>query len=714
MDEKQKNAETTFMPDEATFKSRLAGRQMRGTIWRTFYFFSIIIAILALIVLFANVINSAFGSIATTFEVDPEELAGEGRTLSDLSEEELVNIIVEREPNRLPVLVRDNLSTVENELFTESTLAQIVPDGSYPDGFEDVTINEIRDLENTAEILGEFLSLNLSKTRLIGIVEEDIVALQVLDAWTLSDAMFNYEPSASDQAELDAFPPVIADLEAQVADLEQQISDKEGEVEALRTEDATANAAAIRSINTEISDLQDDLATVTQELEDTQDDYDLLLHSFVTTSVENDFPEMQVEIVRYHSWIDGRFLQDPMSSVPAQAGIRTAFIGSIIMMVIVIIVSLPVGVAAAIYLEEYAKDNFLAKVPRAVESALKNVPMPGWFRGFIVGLFDLNKLIETNVRNLAGVPSIIYGLLGLAIFVRALAPFTSGVAFGVNVIPPPTSRVVNLITEPESYELEIELDDNYQITSYAGPDFMTQSEAQRVVNLFRRLGTPSISNTGNLSLERTGQEIADLFDIRILRSIPDNADPLNYERVAAGYLEISALPMTVEQFEDLSQQLRRITGFTVAGRTILSAALTLALLILPVIIINSQEALRSVPNALREASFGLGATKWQTIWRTTLPSAIPGIMTGTILAVSRAVGETAPLIVVGASTFLLTDPTGPFSQFTVLPIQIYQWTSRPQGQFQFIAAAAIIILLSMVLILNAVAIVIRNRFTTRY
>ncbi|MEM9954272.1 MAG: ABC transporter permease subunit [Chloroflexota bacterium] len=172
--------------------------------------------------------------------------------------------------------------------------------------------------------------------------------------------------------------------------------------------------------------------------------------------------------------------------------------------------------------------------------------------------------------------------------------------------------------------------------------------------------------------------------------------------------------MTIEQFESLGQQLRRVSGFTLSGRTVLSAALTLSLLILPVIIINAQEALRAVPNALREASYGLGATKWQTIWKTILPAAVPGIMTGTILAVSRAVGETAPLIVVGASTFLLTDPNGPFSQFTALPIQVYQWTARPQGQFQFIAAAAIIVLLTMVLVLNAVAIIIRSRFDNRY
>ncbi len=121
-----------------------------------------------------------------------------------------------------------------------------------------------------------------------------------------------------------------------------------------------------------------------------------------------------------------------------------------------------------------------------------------------------------------------------------------------------------------------------------------------------------------------------------------------------------------------------------------------------------------MPRTLREASYGLGATKWQTIWRTVLPAAIPGIMTGTILSVSRAIGETAPLIVVGASTFLLTDPSSPFSRFTVLPIQIYNWTSRPQEQYQFIAAAAIIMLLGLVLTMNAAAIFLRNRFSVRY
>ena len=152
---------------------------------------------------------------------------------------------------------------------------------------------------------------------------------------------------------------------------------------------------------------------------------------------------------------------------------------------------------------------------------------------------------------------------------------------------------------------------------------------------------------------------------------------------------------------------------TANGRTILSAGLTLALLVLPVIIINSQEAIRTVPASLRHASFGLGATRWQTVWSHVLPNALPGILTGTILSVSRAIGETAPLVVVGASTFLTFNPDGPFSKFTTLPIQIYQWTSRPQDEFRSAAGAAILVLLVLLLTLNAAAILLRNRFSRR-
>lgn len=259
--------------------------------------------------------------------------------------------------------------------------------------------------------------------------------------------------------------------------------------------------------------------------------------------------------LRFTSWLNRDFFITPQSSNPERAGVRTAVLGSVWVITITLLFAFPMGVGAAIYLEEYAGDSWL------------------------------DRLIQTNINNLAGVPSIIYGILGLAIFVRALEPLTSGAIVGT-------------------------------------------------------------------------------------------VDPT-----------------------------------TANGRTILSAGLTLGLLILPLIIINAQEAIRAVPNSLRQASFGLGATKWQTIWHHVLPNAVPGILTGTILAISRALGETAPLVVVGASTFITFDPTSPFSKFTTLPIQIYQWTSRPQDEFRNIAAAAIIVLLMILLSLNAVAVYLRNRYS---
>ena len=253
--------------------------------------------------------------------------------------------------------------------------------------------------------------------------------------------------------------------------------------------------------------------------------------------------------------MDIAFITSPQSGDAVRAGVRTAIFGSLWTISIAFLFAFPIGVGAAIYLEEYASDNMV------------------------------NRVIQTNINNLAGVPSIIYGILGLAIFVRGLEKITSGAFLG-----------------------------------YTDPT-------------------------------------------------------------------------------------------TANGRTILSAGLTLGLLILPLIIINAQEAIKAVPGSLRQASFGLGATRWQTVWHHVLPNSTPGILTGTILAISRAIGETAPLVVVGASTFITVDPDGPFSKFTTLPIQIYQWTSRPQDVFRNIAAAAIIVLLIMLLSLNATAVLLRNRFS---
>ncbi len=275
----------------------------------------------------------------------------------------------------------------------------------------------------------------------------------------------------------------------------------------------------------------------------------------VMAEAEERFPGSDVY---FRSWLTTSFISNSQSSEPLRAGVRTAILGSLWVVAITILFSFPIGVGAAIYLEEYAHRER-----------------------------PLNRLIQTNINNLAGVPSIIYGMLGLAIFVRVLEAFTSGAFLGV--------------------------------------------------------GDQSTAN----------------------------------------------------------------------GRTIISAGLTLGLLILPLIIINGQEAIRAVPSSLRQAGFGLGATHWQVIWHHVLPSAMPGILTGTILAISRAIGETAPLVVVGASTFIALDPSGPFSKFTVLPIQIYQWTSRPQDEFRNLAAAAILVLLILLLTLNASAVLLRNQFNRR-
>ena len=275
----------------------------------------------------------------------------------------------------------------------------------------------------------------------------------------------------------------------------------------------------------------------------------------IRATVAQEHPDAELEFV---SWLTSDFVSRPQTSEPLTAGVRTAILGSLWTILFTILLAFPIGVGAAIYLEEYASDTWL------------------------------NRLIQTNINNLAGVPSIVYGILGLAIFVRTLEPLTSGEVFGL-------------------------------------------------------------------------------------------VDPT-----------------------------------TANGRTVLSAGLTLGLLVLPIIIINAREAIRAVPRSLRNASFGVGATKWQTVWSHVLPNAMPGILTGTILAISRAIGETAPLVVVGASTAISFDPSSPFSKFTTLPIQIYQWTSRPQDEFRSLAAATILVLLILLLSLNASAVLLRNRFSRKF
>lgn len=150
------------------------------------------------------------------------------------------------------------------------------------------------------------------------------------------------------------------------------------------------------------------------------------------------------------------------------------------------------------------------------------------------------------------------------------------------------------------------------------------------------------------------------------------------------------------------------------GRSILAGGMTMSLLILPIIVVASQEAIRAIPVEQKEASFAMGATKWQTIRRAVLPAAIPGILTGGILALSRAIGETAPLLMIGALSFIAYLPESIWSGFTVLPIQIFNWTGRPQEEFHLVASAGIIVLLFILLLMNSVAVILRNKFSNRF
>lgn len=239
--------------------------------------------------------------------------------------------------------------------------------------------------------------------------------------------------------------------------------------------------------------------------------------------------------------LNGQFFIALPSRFAEKAGILTAWTGTLWLLVLTALIVIPVGVGAAIYLEEYSKKGFLSRV------------------------------LEINIANLAAIPSIIYGILGLAVFVRAFA----------------------------------------------------------------------------------------------------------------------------------------------LGESVISGALILSLLIMPIIIVATREALRSVPKTIKEASYALGASKWQTLWKQVLPAAAGNIITGIILALSRAIGETAPLIMIGALTYVPFVAKSPMDEFTVLPIQIFNWISRPQHDFAINAAAGIIVLLAIVFVMNGIAVVIRNKARKR-
>jgi len=281
-------------------------------------------------------------------------------------------------------------------------------------------------------------------------------------------------------------------------------------------------------------------------------------------------------------WLRPELFLNYHSRKPEKAGMKSAIVGSIIVMGLTGLFSFPIGVGTTLYLEEYAEKN------------------------------RLTRFINININNLAGVPSIVYGILALVVFGRM---------FGVLS---PNSWLVTTFNLPVGN------------SALGGLDF-------------------------------------NLFGLEWLRI---------------------KMPF---------------------GRSLLSGALTMTLLILPVVIISSREAIRAVPNSIRLAAYGLGATKWQTISRQVLPIAMPGILTGIILALSRAIGEAAPLIIMGAFTYVPFLPESLWDQFTVMPIQIYNWITLPQEEFRLhLAAAGIIVLLAVLLSFNAIAVFLRKKMETKW
>ena len=594
------NAESQhYMPGEKEFSRHLQRRRRHGNLGRIFNFISVGAAGLALIALFFNVANEAFGTVGVVNTIEPDTLT-DGRPLQALSNDELAMILAEYAGRRLRVLIRDTISKVDPKVFTKVSVKEIVGDPNVDPSIADELLKSISS-ESQAGLLAAYTD-NATLRRL---VLEEVVEEQVIASFTLYETIFNFDAI---KAEIEG--PILSEYKARE-----------------RLDDAN------------------------------------------------------VTVIRFYSWLDSEFITTPMSSTPALAGVRTALIGSVGLMAVVVLVALPIGVGAAIYLEEYAHHGVIS------------------------------RLIETNVRNLAGVPSIIYGMLGLAIFVRALAPFSSGLIFGVNFDAPTVETVIERIAPVFNGEINFDGGDIRSET-----DQIDVAATRRIVDTFLYYGTPSLTMHGNSDIYEMSKSLSEALGIAA-DVAPARAEERHDIEMRGAYFRFDVANdagFPDGAYDQLMASLARINSFSPNGRTLVSAGLTLVLLILPIIIINSQEAIRAVPYTIREASYGLGATRWQTIWRQVLPAALPGIMTGTILSVSRAVGETAPLIVVGAATFLLTDPTSPFSQFTAMPIQIFQWTARPQGQFADIAAAAIIVLLALMLTLNAAAIILRNRYSIRY
>jgi phosphate transport system permease protein len=330
------------------------------------------------------------------------------------------------------------------------------------------------------------------------------------------------------------------------------------------------------------------------------------------------------------------FLTAAPSPDASEAGFYPAIMGSVWLLVLVAIITLPLGVAAAIILEEFKPKRRISR----------------WAHGFI----------ETNITNLAGVPSVVYGIVGLTAFASMFGLFGSGVEFGARYFD----------------------------------QFYNESD-QVILVPVEGLGAPETVPHPGL-----GATTAEKRPVELNVIAPDDPWPEDPE-LAARTLRESDVAGRISERTMLYVRLP-------LGRGLLAGALTLSLVILPIVIITSQEALRAVPNSMRDAALGLGATRRRMVFRVTLPAALPGVMTGAILAMSRAIGEAAPLLMIAGIVFITFPPGNLMDDFTAMPLQVYNWAGRPQKEFHDLAAAGIVVLLAVLLLFNGAAIVIRQRF----
>ena len=428
------------------------------------------------------------------------------------------------------------------------------------------------------------------------------------------------------------------------------------------------------------------------------------------------------------------FLLQGNSSNPDEAGVRISLAGSIIVVAICGLAAIPLGVGTAILIEEFK--------PRHR------------------GLLWLHGVIETNIRNLAGVPSIVYGILGASAFATMFGVFgpigQSNFAIGQEwydlyvsedkkpyYIPRDGSLHYDKEIVPASKDLTYY---NSKALETEAPEFTwittedikpIRKRIQESMDAFTSALKSEVAKTKSGGKPRIDQATANAIAAASIEAGTWESDPEGFrDELAQAIQEIDGkgfkdritfqnkaidIAVTAEYAYRVPDTMMigikparvdRKRWYYLAlpfGRGVLTGGLTLMLVILPIVIVASQEALRAVPGSFRQGALALGATKWQSISKTTLPAAIPGICTGTILAISRAIGEAAPLLAIGGVGYVTTTPGNLLDRFSALPLNIYKWSGEPNRDFQTVAAAGIIVLLVVLLSFNALAIYIRHR-----